>query len=128
MNRPKEIAKKEPQSLRALAGFASASPSIDVFENADEILLMADMPGVASESLNVNVDKGELLVEAARDVALQGTLIEAEYGPCLYQRRFVLPAGIDVSRVSADLKDGVLRLHLPKSEAFKPRRIEVQGG
>jgi HSP20 family protein len=120
--------KMDRHARRGGDGAPTVSPSIDVYENADEILLLADMPGVSSDDLDVNLDKGELLVQATRGADAGGKLIEVEYGPCVFQRRFVLPAGIDVARVTANLTNGVLHLHLPKSDAFKPRKIDVRAG
>jgi HSP20 family protein len=104
------------------------APAVDVYENADEILLVADLPGVASDALKVDLDNGELLLEATRTGDSEGRMVESEYGDCTFQRRFALPAGIDAAKVAADLRNGVLELHLPKAEALKPRRIEVRAG
>jgi HSP20 family protein len=124
-----EMVKKEAQSLQSAADrLPGVAPPVDVYENADEILLVADLPGVLSESLKLDLDNGELLLEAVRTGTGDGRMMEAEYGDCTFQRRFALPAGIDSAKVSADLKNGVLELHLPKAEALKPRRIEVRAG
>jgi HSP20 family protein len=124
-----EMVKKEAQALQSTTDrLPAAAPPVDVYENADEILLVADLPGVTPESLKLDLDNGELLLEASRTDTGGGQLIEAEYGACTFQRRFALPGGIDGAKVSADLKNGVLELHLPKSEALKPRRIEVRAG
>jgi HSP20 family protein len=123
-----QMVKKEPQSLRSADRLPTAAPPVDVYENDHEILLVADLPGVAADTLEVGLDNGELLVEAPRTAAVGGSVVEAEYGDCRFQRRFALPAGIDAAKVTADLRNGVLELHLPKAEAVKPRRIEVRAG
>jgi HSP20 family protein len=124
-----EMVKKEAQSLSAPADqLPVLAPAVDVYENADEILLVSDLPGVAPEALKLDLDNGELLLEATRTSVTDSRLVEAEYGDCTFQRRFALPAGIDGAKVAADLKNGVLELHLPKAEALKPRRIEVRAG
>jgi HSP20 family molecular chaperone IbpA len=128
MIRDREIARKESQPLTAAANRPTAAPPVDVYENADEILVLADLPGVSSAALKVHLDKGELLIEANRTGPIGGQSLETEYGDCVFIRRFLVPAGIDVARIAAEVKNGVLRLHLPKSAALKPRTIEVRAG
>lgn len=96
------------------------APPVDIFENENEVLLVADMPGVSRESLSVEIDRNELRIEATRDRRVGRVSSD-------FRRRFTLPDGIDASKVSAQLENGVLRLHLPKSEQVKARRIEVKG-
>lgn len=106
----------------------TVAPRVDVYENANELLLMADVPGVTKESISIHLDKDRLTIEAVRqDTAPSQTLV-AEYRPCDYLRTFIIPVGIDGSKIVAELAEGVLRLRLPKSEALKPRRIEVRSG
>ena len=124
--RRNELAKNEPQSMVATDRRPAVAPPVDVYENGDELLLLAELPGVTSANLNVHVNNGELLLEARRDFATDGQAVEMEFGDCNFQRRFAVPAGIDVGKINAELKDGVLRLRLPKSEALKPRKIEVR--
>jgi len=105
------------------------APACDIYENKEEILLLADLPGVTPASLSIHLDKGELTVHARREVSAQHTsLIASEFRDADYQRRFAVPSGIDGAKINAELKDGVLHLHLPKSEALKPREITVRGG
>jgi len=99
-----------------------------VYENADELLVVADLPGITKEALNVNLDKNELRISARRAPPTDGKYLGVEYGDDDFSRRFALPGGIDESKISAELKDGVLWLHLPKSEALKPRQIPVRAG
>jgi HSP20 family molecular chaperone IbpA len=90
------------------------APAVDVFENADEVLLLADLPGVTAPNLTVKVDDGRLFVEAKRGANQ------------VYARTFRVPEGTDVERVSAELTDGVVTLHLPKSAAKKTRQIPIK--
>ena len=102
-------------------------PLVDVFENEEEILLCAEMPGVIKEDINVNLDNGKLDISGIRTMEKnRGTATWEEFGDIEYRRRFSVPQSIDVEKVSAELKDGVLNLHLPKSEAAKPRQIEIK--
>jgi len=112
MENTKEIVKRErPEAVRQRPAVA---PAVDVFENKDEVLLVADLPGVDTESLKVNVEDERLVIEARR-------------GDWDYRRSFVMPDGIDHDKILAKLTNGVLELHLPKAPAVKPRRIEVRG-
>jgi HSP20 family protein len=98
------------------------TPPVDIYENADEILVVADVPGARSDSIMVKVEKNELYLHARRG---------EEPGPAGtraadYTRTFLVPRGIDSEKISADMNAGVLRIHLPKSESLKPRKIEVK--
>jgi len=118
---------KEPQSLTPTEDRAHVVPPVDVLENADEILLHADMPGVETKDLEISFDHGQLTLSARRDVVSEGRPLSSEFRAYDYFRRFAVPPGVDAAKIRADLKDGVLQLHLPKSEAFKPRRIPIRG-
>lgn len=101
-------------------------PAVDIYENDDEILLHADMPGVLKENVSVNIDNGTLSLSGVRKLATGGTAAWEEFSDVTYVRNFSVPQTIDVAKVEAELKNGVLRLHLPKSEAAKPRTIEIK--
>jgi HSP20 family molecular chaperone IbpA len=129
MSRQEALVRRDPQSLVQSDQRPAVAPACDVYENNDEILVVADVPGVTADALNINLDKGELSIVARRDVSPKdGTFLGVEYRDCDYRRRFTVPGGIDASKISAELKDGVLWLHLPKSEALKPRQIAVRAG
>ena len=129
MSRQTEIAKREPQSLVHSEERPAVIPACDVYENNDEILVVAEVPGVTADALAVKLENGELTVKARRNASVEGgTLIMTEYDACDYHRRFAVPGGIDAGKISADLKNGELWLRLPKSEAHKPRQIAVRAG
>lgn len=92
----------------------AVTPLVDVFENADEILIFADVPGVAKDALVVNLDKQRLTFTGKSARGFE------------YKRTFVVPAGIDADKINATLDLGVLRVALPKSAALKPRQIAVK--
>ncbi len=102
------------------------APVVDIYENDDEILLHADMPGVSKEDIAVNVDNGKLDISGIRKMEAAGVANWEEFGNVEYRRSFSVPQTIDVGKVAAKLEGGVLKLHLPKSEAAKPRLIEVK--
>jgi HSP20 family protein len=117
------VAKQQEQQQHVL-------PPVDVFENENAITLLADLPGVPREGLNVRVDGDSLTLEAT--AAIQGPEnMELVYGEAqipAYRRQFSLSRELDASRIEAHLRDGVLRLTIPKAEEARPRRIEVQVG
>ena len=128
MARDTNLAKQQTQSMVHSDQRQAIAPECDIFESNDEILLVADLPGVSTDALKINIDNGELTLEARRDDATSGTLLGGEFHDCDFRRRFAVPPGIDGARVNAELKHGVLRLHLPKSDALKPRQISVRAG
>jgi len=103
-------------------------PRVDIYENREEFLLVAELPGVKGEGLSINVENAELTLEATRSSSAAGALLFSEHRDADYRRSFVLPQGIDRERIDAELKNGVLRLHLPKSDALRPRQIPVRAG
>jgi HSP20 family protein len=104
----------------------SVTPLVDIYENDDEILLYVDMPGVNKDKVSVNIDNGRLSLSGRREVKTSGAEGWIEFGDVEYVRNFSVPQSIDTGKVIAELKDGVLRLHLPKAEAAKPRQIEIK--
>jgi len=129
MSHQTQLVKSEPQSLAQSQQLPAVSPTCDVYENADEILVVAEIPGVTREALAVNLENGELTVNARRNASVEGGApIVAEYRTCDFHRRFAVPGGIDPGKINAELRSGELWLHLPKSEAHKPRQIAVRAG
>ena len=130
MARETSIAKpQQSQSLVQSDRRPPVTPACDIYENKEEILLIADLPGATPELLSIHLDKGELSLEAKREVNAQpSSTAMTEYTDYEFKRRFVVPTGINADKISAQLKNGVLELHLPKSEALKPREIAVRAG
>jgi HSP20 family molecular chaperone IbpA len=106
----------------------AVAPRVDVYENKDELLIVADLPGARQDDVAIHLDKGRLTIDAKRNDREDAKLLAAEFKPAAYRRAFSVPDGIDGEKVSAELREGVLRVHLPKSEALKPRQIAVRGG
>ena len=104
------------------------TPAVDIFESEQEITLLADMPGVSSHGVTLDLNNDELKVmgDVERQKSEHETFLLQEYETGRYQRHFSLSDRIDQSKISATMKDGVLRLVLPKVEKAKPRRIEVK--
>jgi HSP20 family protein len=103
-------------------------PRVDVYENDSELLLIADLPGVDEKHLNIHLENEQLIIEGQREESLLGKPLIGEYQPVDYFRAFSMHQGIDANRITAELKQGVLRLHLPKSESIRPRQIRVKAG
>ena len=103
------------------------APAIDVFEDAGGITLLADMPGVSRENLDVRLDGETLTVEGALDLDLPQDMraVWAEVQVPKFRRVFTLSRELDAGRIEANMKDGVLRLRVPKAAHAQPRRIEV---
>ena len=105
-------------------------PRVDVIEDENGITLLADLPGVPRDRLELKVDGDTLQVEGAVATPMPPQLqsVYAEVRVPRYRRTFTLSRELDPSRIDANLKDGVLTLRIPKQESAKPRRIEVRAG
>lgn len=114
----------------AVAAQSALTPAVDIFENEAGITLVADMPGVSKERLGVRVDGEELLIEGSAEVDVPDNLelLHREVRTPLFRRSFTLSRELDAAKIEATLKDGVLRLHVPKAEAARPRRIDIKVG
>ncbi|OKY76507.1 MAG: heat-shock protein [Desulfobulbaceae bacterium DB1] len=123
-----DIVKREETMPERSRELPAVVPLVDIYENEDEILLYADMPGVEKNNITINIENGKLALSAIRKITASGAAGWEEFSDVEYQRTFSVPQAIDVGKVNAELKDGVLRLHLPKSEAAKPRQIEIKAG
>ena len=126
MDKNKEMTKREENRIEKTREIVEVIPAVDIYENENEILLHADMPGVVKEDVSVNIDNGTLSLSGIRKLKTEGSSSWEEFSDVEYARRFSVPQSIDVERVEAELRNGVLRLHLPKSEAAKPRQIEIK--
>jgi HSP20 family molecular chaperone IbpA len=126
MSEKTDLVKTEETMPERSREIPAVVPLVDIYENEDEILLHADMPGVDKENITVNIDNGKLFLGGVRCVTGTGAVQWEEFSDVEYQRTFSVPQTIDVDKVNAEMKDGVLRLHLPKSDAAKPRQIEIK--
>ena len=104
----------------ALTDGATRSIPVDVREDKDSLLVTAELPGVAREDVNVELSDDVLSLTASRKV--QGAEAEQTVS---FARSFTLPYAVQADKIAAELKDGILRLTLPKAEAIKPRKIAI---
>ena len=122
----KDLSKRDQGAVESTRNLRQVVPLVDIYENDHEILLHAEMPGVKKENISVNIDNGSLTLSGIRSLAQDGAADWQEFGDVEYQRAFSVPQTIDVNKVKAELKDGILGLHLPKSEAAKPKTIRIE--
>ncbi len=101
------------------------TPPVDIFETKEGLTVVADLPGVEQKALDVRVADGILTLQGRTAHIAPGTPIEQEYELLHFYRQFELPEAVDSEKIGAELKHGVLTLHLPKKEKAKPRKVEV---
>jgi len=105
------------------------NPKVDVFEEADHIVMKAELPGVEKDNIAIDVNGRVLTLKGERSYDNEVkeekyTLRERAYGK--FQRSFTLPAETDSEKIKAEYKDGVLKLNIPKPESSKPKQITIQ--
>jgi HSP20 family protein len=104
------------------------TPRVDIFETDKELLLFADVPGVAPEDVNLRFERGELILQGKVQPRTHGgTSLLAEYEDGDFYRAFNIHESIDHAKIEARCKNGVLTVHLPKVEAAQPKQITVRG-
>jgi HSP20 family molecular chaperone IbpA len=134
MSEQKEVVQTQGREPVKRAGSEAARavdyvrPRVDVHEDANGITLFADLPGVSSDRLTLQVDKDTLLIEgeAVIDFPEGMRALYAETRHPHYRRSFALSSELDADAIQANLKDGVLTLRLPKKPTHQPRKIQVQ--
>ena len=122
--KPKQKAERH-EATRAGAYFV---PPVDIFETPEELMVLADVPGVPPDGVDVHLEGDELTIEGrATPEEYEGLKpLHVEYGVGGYYRRFTLGETIDRERIEAQVRNGVLILRLPKAAQARPRRIEVK--
>ncbi len=103
-------------------------PAVDIYEGEDGLVLVADLPGVSSDGLDVRVERDVLAIHGRIDAreARAGEAYHAEIQPADFYRAFALGEDLDAGKIAATLKNGVLTLELPKAERAKTRKIEIR--
>jgi HSP20 family protein len=103
-------------------------PAANIFENDKEYLLELEMPGVKKEGLDISIEGNALSIRGrAEHATLPGRPVYRESSGGGFCRSFELSNDVDTSKINAELKQGILCLHLPKAERAKPRKIEIEG-
>lgn len=119
----REIARSEPTWNRP-----QFRPNVDILEQPDELTVLADMPGTHPEDVDIQFENGMLKLhgKVKEREPQQVEYATREYGVGDFHRTFQVGENIDAARISAEYEDGVLILHLPKTDAVKPRKITVE--
>jgi HSP20 family protein len=119
----REVEKKQESTIPTRAYV----PVTDVFETEQALVVVLEMPGVGKDSVDVRIENEVLTIDGRLDFSNYDGLqpVYTEYNIGNYARRFEVSSEIDSDRITADLKDGVMTLVLPKAEKARPRRIAV---
>ncbi len=105
----------------------TTSPPVDVFENADELLIVADVPGVPNDGIDLRVENGVLTLTARRpERHEEPPALVREFDEVDFRATYRIPTGIDTGAIAAETKNGTLVVHLPKAAAVKARKIVVR--
>ena len=126
-DKERALAKKDERSLSEIAKGALVPP-VDIYEDDDQVTLFADLPGVAKENLNLQIDKDTLQIygKVAKADGDDGAAVYTEFPAKDFYRAFTIGEEIDRDKIAASISNGVLKLTLPKAERAKPRRIEIK--
>jgi HSP20 family protein len=114
---------------RESAGERTWKPAVDIQETDDELILQADLPDVASSDIEVLVEDDKLIIRGRRKHQNEQTgarFNRSERNRGSFERRFTIPSAVDAANITANYKNGVLTVKLPKKEAAKPRRVAVE--
>ena len=105
------------------------TPTVDIVEHENDIELLADMPGTDEKSVDITLEKDLLTIygKVEPDISENHRLVLSEYCVGDYKRTFAISSEVDRDRIQASVKDGVLKLVLPKAESAKARKIPVMG-
>lgn len=130
-----ELSKRDPSAVTRTGNEPSArrmtiTPAVDIYEDSQGVTLWADLPGVTRDKLDVRVHDGNLAIDAEAVVPTPANLRlqHAEVREPRFARTFTLSPDFDTSKIEANLKDGVLKLTIPRRDEARPRRIEVRTG
>jgi len=127
MSEKKDIAVRDERQPERVSRRPVVAPPVDIYESADEVVVVADLPGVAETGVNLHFEKDELRIEATTTAVGDGwSPLFRELGQRDYRRVFQVAPGIDADKISAELKAGVLTVKLPKASSLKPRQIAIK--
>lgn len=103
-------------------------PAVDIYETAEDVTVIAEMPGVAASGVDVTLEDDVLTIKGRKEAAEQqhARVLLQEYETGNYQRRFTVAETIDQNNIKAAMNNGMLKVVLPKTAPAKPRKIEVR--
>jgi len=102
------------------------TPPVDIFENKEGLVVVADLPGVEKDKVDVRVENNVLTIKGTTASTLPAAPQYREYELLHFFRQFELSEAVDQDKIKAEMKHGVLIINLPKKEAAKPKQIAVQ--
>lgn len=122
----KKAAHSDGETTKNEAYFA---PHVDIFETEKDVTVIADMPGVTNDGIDLSLEDNIFTIQGHRILQEQtGRVILEEYESGHYLRRFTVAETIDQDGIEASLADGVLKVRLPKVKPAQPKKIEVKLG
>jgi HSP20 family protein len=127
MTAKQDVATQESTAVEKKARETVLIPACDIFEDAHQITVQAEMPGVSRDKLNVQADRNGLLLEGDMEIDMPGgmTAVYADLQTTKYRRTFVLSGELETERIEASLRDGLLTVRVPKRVEFRTRKIRV---
>lgn len=122
------LQKSQSKQVEQASERPTVAPMVDIYENEKEYLVIADVPGVRTNDINIRYENGTLSLSANREPQSQKNSIASEFGYADYVRVFTLPEDVDAEKINAKLSNGVLNVQLPKASHAQPRQIMVTAG
>jgi len=104
------------------------APPVDIFESEDALIVVADLPGVDKDAVNIRVEDSILTIKGSASYSPRSSVLVEEFNLQGYYRQFQLSDEVDQSKISAEFKNGVLTITMPKAEKTKPKQIKVKMG
>ena len=104
------------------------APPVDIFESEDALIVVADLPGVDKDAVNIRVEDSILTIKGSASYSPRSSVLVEEFNLQGYYRQFQLSDEVDQSKISAEFKNGVLTITMPKAENTKPKQIKVKMG
>ena len=120
--------KMEKKSLATRDEAIYIAPPVDIFENEDSLIVVADLPGVNKEGVEIHVEDDILTIKGNAKYTQPANVLRQEFTLQNYYRQFQLSDEVDQSKISAESKNGVLTIMMPKAEKSKPKQIKVKVG
>ena len=122
------VGSQKSAATQARENEPALQPPVDIFEDADGITLLADLPGVSRDRLNIQVDKDTLVIEGAAKIDVPEGIkpLYADVRSTRYRRSFAVSSELETESINASLKDGVLTLRIHKRPESRLRKIEVR--
>jgi HSP20 family molecular chaperone IbpA len=115
------------KAVAAKTARPAVQPAVDILESVDEVLLVADVPGVDAAAIDVRVENDTLTLEGRHAPGAERTpALAREYEDADFARSFRIPAGIDAAAIHAEVRNGTVLVRLPKAAAAKPRKVVVR--